>query len=203
MIPYATSYWTKLQLVYMFYWYGYLWNVWLLFSCCFWTLNCNLQMPFFILISNSTIEFYYFDSRVQFFVYLHLSFRGSRSLVFSGSKGHLSALFFFFLISSNSFFFPFISVRLSESLYTVKGVGENGSRVDELKRLISTASESSCLPASFHDTKKIDMVQKPHVRYSRSDPKNSLGSMLSGHTLYIDSDISDELRNKVIFKYPD
>lgn len=90
------------------------------------------------------------------------------------------------------------NVRLSESLYTVKGVGENGSRVDELKRLVSTASESSCLPASFHDTKKIDMVEKPHVRYSRSDPKNSLSSMLSGHTLYIDSDISDELRNKVL-----
>lgn len=90
------------------------------------------------------------------------------------------------------------NVRLSESLYTVKGVGENGSRVDELKRLVSTASESSCLPASFHDTKKIDMVGKPHVRYSRSDPKNSLSSMLSGHTLYIDSDISDELRNKVL-----
>ncbi|XP_012486317.1 uncharacterized protein LOC105799930 isoform X2 [Gossypium raimondii] len=122
---------------------------------------------FFILISNSIIEFYYFDSRVQFFVYLHLSFTGS-------------------------------GIRLSESLYTVKGVGENGSRVDELKRLLSTASESSCLPASFHDTKKIDMVEKPHVRYSRSDPKNSLSSMLSGHTLYIDSDISDELRNKVL-----
>ncbi|MBA0703416.1 hypothetical protein Golax_015741 [Gossypium laxum] len=90
------------------------------------------------------------------------------------------------------------NVRLSESLYTVKGVGENGSRVDELKRLVSTASESSCLPSSFHDTKKIDMVEKPHVRYSRSDPKNSLSSMLSGHTLYIDSDISDELRNKVL-----
>ncbi|MBA0731904.1 hypothetical protein Gogos_016025 [Gossypium gossypioides] len=90
------------------------------------------------------------------------------------------------------------NVRLSESLYTVKGVGENGSRVDELKRLVSTASESSCLPASFHDTKKIDMVEKPHVRYSRSDPKNSLSSMLSGHTLYIDSDFSDELRNKVL-----
>ncbi|MBA0638973.1 hypothetical protein Goklo_022036, partial [Gossypium klotzschianum] len=88
--------------------------------------------------------------------------------------------------------------KLSESLYTVKGVGENGSRVDELKRLVSTASESSCLPASFHDTKKIDMFEKPHVRYSRSDPKNSLSSMLSGHTLYIDSNISDELRNKVL-----
>ncbi|GMI94955.1 hypothetical protein like AT2G26270 [Hibiscus trionum] len=90
------------------------------------------------------------------------------------------------------------NVRLSESLYTVKGVGENGTRVDELNRLVPTASESSCLPSSFHDAKKIDMVEKQHARFSRSASKNSLDSILSGHTLYIDSDISDELRNKVL-----
>ncbi|KAE8682612.1 hypothetical protein F3Y22_tig00111238pilonHSYRG00297 [Hibiscus syriacus] len=52
-------------------------------------------------------------------------------------------------------------VRLSESLYNVKGIGEHA---DELNRLAeSTASE-----------------------------------MFSGHTMYIDSDISVELRNKVL-----
>ncbi|XP_039066267.1 uncharacterized protein LOC120211868 isoform X2 [Hibiscus syriacus] len=91
-----------------------------------------------------------------------------------------------------------MNVRLSESLYTVKGVGDHGTRVDELNRLVPTASESSCLPSGFHDAKKIDMVEKQHARFSRSDPKNSMYSMLSGHTLYIDSDISDELRNKVL-----
>ncbi|XVF35246.1 hypothetical protein REPUB_Repub18cG0129100 [Reevesia pubescens] len=90
------------------------------------------------------------------------------------------------------------NVRLSESLYTVKGVGEHGTHVDELNRLVSNASESSCLPASFHEARKIDMIEKPHVQFSGRNPNKSMDSMLSGHTLYIDSDISDELRNKVL-----
>ncbi|XWS70159.1 hypothetical protein CRYUN_Cryun03dG0025300 [Craigia yunnanensis] len=90
------------------------------------------------------------------------------------------------------------NVRLSESLYNVKGVGEHGTCVDELNWLVSTASERSCLPAGFHEAKKIDMIEKPHVRFSGRDPNKSRDSMLSGHTMYIDSDISDELRNKVL-----
>ncbi|XWS17570.1 hypothetical protein CRYUN_Cryun33cG0078600 [Craigia yunnanensis] len=91
------------------------------------------------------------------------------------------------------------NVRLSESLYIVKGVGEHGTRVDELNRLAgSTASESSCLPAGFHEAKKIHMIEKPHVQFSGRVPNKSMDSTLSGHTMYIDSDISDELRNKVL-----
>ncbi|XVE97782.1 hypothetical protein REPUB_Repub03eG0048400 [Reevesia pubescens] len=91
------------------------------------------------------------------------------------------------------------NVRLSESLYTVKHVGEHGRRVDELNRLVdSTTSNSSCLPPGFHEAKKIDIIEKPHVRFSGRDPNRSMDSALSGHTMYIDSDISDELRNKVI-----
>ncbi|OMO86446.1 hypothetical protein COLO4_21162 [Corchorus olitorius] len=90
------------------------------------------------------------------------------------------------------------NVRLSESLYTVKGVGEHSMRVDELSRLAgSTATESSCLPAGFHEAKKFDMVGKPYVQFSGRGPDKSADSTLSGHTMYIDSDISDELRNKV------
>ncbi|XVE53818.1 hypothetical protein DITRI_Ditri03aG0032600 [Diplodiscus trichospermus] len=91
------------------------------------------------------------------------------------------------------------NVRLSESLYTVKGVGEHGMRVNELNRLVgSTASESSCLPAGFLEAKKIDMIEKPNVRSSGRVPNKSMDSTLSGYTMYIDSDISDELRKKVL-----
>ncbi|EOY30082.1 BRCT domain-containing DNA repair protein [Theobroma cacao] len=91
------------------------------------------------------------------------------------------------------------NVRLSESLYTVKGVGEHGTRVDELNRLVrSTATESSCLPAGFHEGKKFGMMEKPNVRFSGRDPNKSMDATLSGHTMYIDSDISDELRSKVL-----
>ncbi|MBA0865090.1 hypothetical protein Goshw_008875 [Gossypium schwendimanii] len=72
-------------------------------------------------------------------------------------------------------------------------------RNDELNRLAgSTASESSCLPAGFHEAKKLDMIGKPNVRYSGRVLNRSMDSVLSGHTIYIDSDISVELRNKVL-----
>ncbi|MBA0719393.1 hypothetical protein Golax_007081 [Gossypium laxum] len=91
------------------------------------------------------------------------------------------------------------NVRLSESLYTVKGAEEHTACVDELNRLAgSTASESSCLPAGFHEAKKLDMIGKPNVRYSGRVLNRSMDSVLSGHTIYIDSDISVELRNKVL-----
>ncbi|MBA0622337.1 hypothetical protein Godav_007891, partial [Gossypium davidsonii] len=90
--------------------------------------------------------------------------------------------------------------RLSESLYTVKGAEEHAACVDELNRLAgSTASESSCLVAGFHEAKKLDMIGKPNVRYSGRVLNRSMDSVLSGHTIYIDSDISVELRNKVTF----
>ncbi|MBA0618492.1 hypothetical protein Godav_027831, partial [Gossypium davidsonii] len=84
--------------------------------------------------------------------------------------------------------------RLSESLYTVKGAEEHAACVDELNRLAgSTASESSCLVAGFHEAKKLDMIGKPNVRYSGRVLNRSMDSVLSGHTIYIDSDISVEL----------
>lgn len=82
----------------------------------------------------------------------------------------------------------------------MKGVGEHAACVDELNQLArSTASESSCLPAGFHEAKKQDMIGKPNVRYSGRVLNSSMDSVLSGHTIYIDSDISVELRNKVTF----
>ncbi|KAK8581888.1 hypothetical protein V6N13_144882 [Hibiscus sabdariffa] len=91
------------------------------------------------------------------------------------------------------------NVRLSESLYRVKGIGEHVTPEDELNWLAdSSASESSCLPASFHVAKKIDMREKPHAQFSTRFPNRSMNLIFSGHTMYIDSDISVELRNKVL-----
>ncbi|KAK8529140.1 hypothetical protein V6N13_102074 [Hibiscus sabdariffa] len=92
------------------------------------------------------------------------------------------------------------NVRLSESLYIVKGVGEHRKRVDELNRLVkSPASESSCLPSGFHEAKKIDMIEKPNIQLSKRVPNKSMDSMPSDHTVYVESDISDELRNKPLW----
>ncbi|KAK8513693.1 hypothetical protein V6N13_002421 [Hibiscus sabdariffa] len=91
------------------------------------------------------------------------------------------------------------NVRLSESLYRVKGIGEHVTLEAELNWFAeSSASESSCLPASFHVAKKIDMREKPHAQFSTRVPNRSMNLIFSGHTMYIDSDVSDELRNKVL-----
>ncbi|XP_039018354.1 uncharacterized protein LOC120149691 [Hibiscus syriacus] len=91
------------------------------------------------------------------------------------------------------------NVRLSESLYTVKGVGEHRTHVGELNQLVkSPASESSRLPSGFHEAMKIDMTEKPNLQFSQRVPNKSMDSMLSGHTVYVESGFSDELRNKVL-----
>lgn len=94
--------------------------------------------------------------------------------------------------------FP-VSVRLSESLYYVKNVGENGVRMDELNRLIGfSGAENSCLPAGmFENAKQSVMTEDPHLWFSGRESKRSVDSTLSGHSMFIDSDISAELRNKV------
>lgn len=103
--------------------------------------------------------------------------------------------------SNFSFFFSSIVVRLSESLYTVKSVGENSKRVDELNRLAGFSAESSCLPAGFHEAIKFDTIEKPHLCSVGGDSNRSLELTLHGHTMYIDSDISNELRIKVEFSF--
>lgn len=88
---------------------------------------------------------------------------------------------------------------MSESLYYVKNVGGNGIHMDELNRIIGfSGAENSCLPVGmFENAKQSVMTEDPHLWFSRRDSKRSVDSILSGHSMFIDSDISAELRNKV------
>ncbi|KAE8700367.1 hypothetical protein F3Y22_tig00110557pilonHSYRG00281 [Hibiscus syriacus] len=87
------------------------------------------------------------------------------------------------------------NVRLSESFYSMKGIGEHVTTADELNLLAeSTTPESSCLD----EANKTSMREKQHAQFSRRVPNRSMNSAFSGHTMYIDSDISVELRNKVL-----
>ena len=92
-----------------------------------------------------------------------------------------------------------VSVRLSESLYYVKNVGENGVRMGELNRLIEfSGAENSCLPVGmFENAKQSVITEDPHLWFSGRESKRSVDSTLSGHSMFIDSNISAELRNKV------
>ncbi|KAH9653028.1 brct domain-containing DNA repair protein-related [Citrus sinensis] len=85
------------------------------------------------------------------------------------------------------------NVRLSESLYTVKSIDEHGMHLDKLNRLVGFAgTENSCLPAGIYEAKQFNATGK-HER----DSNRSMNSTLSGCSMYVDSDVSEELRNKV------
>ncbi|KAL5850703.1 hypothetical protein ACOSQ4_008716 [Xanthoceras sorbifolium] len=90
------------------------------------------------------------------------------------------------------------NVRLSESLYTVKSIGEHGMHLDKLNRLVGfSGTENSCLPAGIYESKQHDKTRKPNLQFSDKESNRSTDSTLSGHYIYVDSDISEELRNKV------
>ncbi|XP_050219712.1 uncharacterized protein LOC126670098 isoform X2 [Mercurialis annua] len=90
------------------------------------------------------------------------------------------------------------NVRLSESLYSVKSIGENDVRLDDLNRLVgNSGTENSCLPAGINNAKKFDTTEGLHKRLSTRSSNRSPDLTLSGNSMYIDSEISDELTNKV------
>ncbi|XP_010261804.1 PREDICTED: uncharacterized protein LOC104600519 isoform X2 [Nelumbo nucifera] len=92
------------------------------------------------------------------------------------------------------------NVRLSESLYSVKSVGEHGLKVEDLNRVVGfVGAENSCLPLGLHeDTKKSSQTQQKHQPFLGKESGKNSASVLAGHSIYVDSDISDDLRSKVI-----
>lgn len=87
------------------------------------------------------------------------------------------------------------NVRLSESLYSVKGVGQGDFSVDDIGLVQKASRQHSCLPVALPEQSKLpDMIEKPLVHAER-EPKLRT---LFGHTFYVDADVSDELRSKVI-----
>lgn len=91
------------------------------------------------------------------------------------------------------------AVRLSETSYSVKSVGDNSGRIEELHRACGiTGAENSCLPSSIHEAKKLERTAESHLLSSGRESQRSVDLMtLSGQSVYLDSDISAELQNKV------
>ncbi|KAF6146738.1 hypothetical protein GIB67_009024 [Kingdonia uniflora] len=91
-----------------------------------------------------------------------------------------------------------ISFRLSESLYTVKTAGENGSKLEFNHLAGVTDTEKSCLPVGLHDhSKQFKTSLQPQPPFSGKVSGASREFPLSGFSIYVDSDISDELQKKV------
>lgn len=91
------------------------------------------------------------------------------------------------------------SVRLSESLYSVKSVGQSGLPLSELNRLAGLpGAEKSCLPVmAFEDHRPSNTSYLPHPRSPRKESKSNC-HVLSNDSIYIDSNISTELKTKVV-----
>ncbi|KAL0741055.1 hypothetical protein Bca4012_082568 [Brassica carinata] len=79
------------------------------------------------------------------------------------------------------------NLRMSESLYNVKQLGQNSEKVDELRCVFDL--QPVCRPRTM----------KPHqVSSSGTESGTSEDMTLSNHSIFVDSDISDELRLKVL-----
>lgn len=81
------------------------------------------------------------------------------------------------------------NLRMSESLYIVKQLGQNSEKVDDLTCVFDL--QPVCRPRA---------IMKSHHQVSSSGTESGTsGDMtLSDHSIFVDSDISDELRLKVL-----
>ncbi|KAK7281883.1 hypothetical protein RIF29_10231 [Crotalaria pallida] len=81
-----------------------------------------------------------------------------------------------------------LTMRLSESHYSVKSYGDNNMLL---------LDENSCLPANIHETKHGNNVEELQ-RFSGRESNRNFELTLSGSSIYVDPGISSELRSKVV-----
>lgn len=91
-----------------------------------------------------------------------------------------------------------VVVRMSESLYNVKQLGKNCEKVDDLSRVFDL--ESICRPRQIQQAVHFGTSTKNYqVSSTGTESGTSVDMTLADNCMYVDSDISDELRLKVIY----
>ncbi|CAN0918358.1 DNA topoisomerase 2-binding protein 1 [Linum grandiflorum] len=86
------------------------------------------------------------------------------------------------------------NVRLSESLYTVKNLEDNGVRLDDLNRLVGFGdADKSCIPIGVSGAKQFDSSERTHKHGSW----RSSDLIFYSASMYVDPDISNDLKIKV------
>jgi hypothetical protein len=90
-------------------------------------------------------------------------------------------------------------VRLDESLYAIKNIGENGLPLGEFNRFIGVpVDEKSCLPPMiFQDKACSDTTRKHPTQTPRKESGND-ELVFMNDTIYIDHGISGEMKKKVL-----
>ncbi|EOA26905.1 hypothetical protein CARUB_v10022994mg [Capsella rubella] len=87
--------------------------------------------------------------------------------------------------------------RMSESLYNVKQLGQNSEKVDDL--IPAFDLEPICRPRQIQQAVRFGTSTKDHqVSSIGTESGTSVDMTLADHCMYVDSDISDELRLKVL-----
>lgn len=89
-------------------------------------------------------------------------------------------------------------MRLDESLYSIKNIGENGLLLGESNRLVGLpVNEKSCLPPMiFQDKACSDTTHKRQLQAHREEPEDDV-FVFTNDTIYIDPGISGEMKKKV------
>lgn len=92
------------------------------------------------------------------------------------------------------------NARLDESVYSVNSVVHPGLPLEEFSQLVAiTNAEHSCFPIiSNDDNKSLSISLQPYFQSNGKEVLKNAGSVLSGHCLYIDTDVSSELHKKVV-----
>ncbi|KAM0848916.1 hypothetical protein ACQ4PT_054066 [Festuca glaucescens] len=90
------------------------------------------------------------------------------------------------------------NMRLDESLYSIRNIGENGRPLGEFNRLVGApVSENSCLPPMvFQDKACSDTTQKHRLQAHREEPEHDV-FVFTNHTIYIDPGLSGEMKKKI------
>uniref|UniRef100_A0A453KUD5 BRCT domain-containing protein n=1 Tax=Aegilops tauschii subsp. strangulata TaxID=200361 RepID=A0A453KUD5_AEGTS len=90
------------------------------------------------------------------------------------------------------------NMRLDESLYSIKNIGENGLLLGESNRLVGLpVNEKSCLPPMiFQDKACSDTTHKRQLQAHREEPEDDV-FVFTNDTIYIDPGISGEMKKKI------
>lgn len=90
-------------------------------------------------------------------------------------------------------------MRLDESLYAIKNIGENGLPLGEFNRFIAvTVDEKSCLPPMIFQDKACSDATRKHPPQTPMKESGNDELVFMNDTIYIDPGISGEMKKKVL-----
>ncbi|XP_015696658.1 uncharacterized protein LOC102720908 [Oryza brachyantha] len=90
------------------------------------------------------------------------------------------------------------NMRLDESLYSIKNIGENGMPLGEFNRLVGApVGENSCLPPMVSQEKAFSNTTEKHRLQTSRKEHDHDEYVFTNDSIYIDPGISGEMRKKV------